>query len=81
MNPFDISGKNIVITGGKGFLGQQWTKYLLENDANIEIWDLPEKDIRKRNLPEIELIYLNNYIDALICAAGAAPVSSRNITL
>lgn len=40
MNPFDITGRVIVITGGSGFLGSQYTKALTEAGAVVVNFDV-----------------------------------------
>lgn len=37
---FNLNNKNIVITGGSGFLGTQITEALLEEKANVYIIDI-----------------------------------------
>lgn len=45
---FSVRGKVIIITGGNGFLGKQWTAYLQERGAQVVIFDVqndPSVDI------------------------------------
>ena len=40
---FNLKGKNIVITGGNGFLGKQITQALLKEKANVFIIDIKKQ--------------------------------------
>ena len=42
---FDLTGKTIVLTGGRGKLGTSWTRCLQESGANVLVWDLPDVDV------------------------------------
>ena len=48
---FNLENKNIVITGGNGFLGSQITDALLNEKANVYIIDI--KKPKKKNLQNI----------------------------
>lgn len=41
----DLTGKTIVMTGGKGILGTSWTAAIQGQGAKVVCWDLPEVDI------------------------------------
>lgn len=43
-NLFSLKGKNIVITGGLGYLGKECVKGLAQHGANLAIVDLDKKD-------------------------------------
>ena len=43
----DLENKNIVITGGNGFLGSQITNALLNEKANVYIIDIKEPKKKK----------------------------------
>lgn len=76
MNPFDITGKVIAITGGNGQLGRQWIPYLQEQGATVHNLDLPECDVTK--LEDLYCGAMGIWPDGLICAAAldAKPGSS-----
>lgn len=38
-----VAGKVIIVTGGTGFLGTQWVKYLREHGAEVEVFDVREE--------------------------------------
>lgn len=38
---FDLKDKLIIITGGLGFLGYEYSNYLMQNGAKVAIFDLP----------------------------------------
>ena len=46
-NSFNLKNKNIIITGGNGFLGSQITEVLIEEEANFFIIDI--KKSKKKN--------------------------------
>ena len=46
-NSFNLKNKNIIITGGNGFLGSQITEVLIEEEANVFIIDI--KKSKKKN--------------------------------
>ena len=48
----DLNNKNIILTGGSGFLGKQITAAFLKNNSNIYILDL-----KKPNLKSKKIIY------------------------
>ena len=48
-NSFNLKNKNIIITGGNGFLGSQITEVLIEEEANVFIIDI--KKSKKKILP------------------------------
>ena len=48
---FNLENKNIVITGGNGFLGSQITDSLLYEKANVYIIDI--NNLKKKNLLNI----------------------------
>ena len=56
MNLFDLKGKNAVILGGGGILGNSMAKGLAEAGANISICDL-KVDIARELAKEIEATY------------------------
>ena len=39
----DLKNKNIVITGGLGFLGSQFVKAFIENHSNVIVLDIKSK--------------------------------------
>src|SRR3989344_8080620 len=43
-SPFDLQGKNVLITGGSGFLGTYFTKALSQAGANVAITYLDNKE-------------------------------------
>ena len=44
----DLKNKNIVITGGLGFLGSQFTQAFITNSSNVIVLDIkPKKNIDK----------------------------------
>ena len=49
---FNLKNKNIVITGGNGFLGSQITNALLNEKANVYIVDI-KKPKKKKHLQNI----------------------------
>ena len=52
---FDISGKIVVVTGGMGQLGQQFTKTLLDGQAKVAILDpIVDLDLLDLQLKEQE---------------------------
>jgi short-subunit dehydrogenase len=46
-NSFNLKNKNIIITGGNGFLGSQITEVLIEEEANVFIIDIQKS--KKKN--------------------------------
>jgi NAD(P)-dependent dehydrogenase (short-subunit alcohol dehydrogenase family) len=42
---FSVKDKVIILTGGTGFLGTYYDKFLTKEGARVIIWDLPEVDI------------------------------------
>jgi NAD(P)-dependent dehydrogenase (short-subunit alcohol dehydrogenase family) len=44
-NLFDLTGKTAIITGGSGLLGMQHARALLQNNCNIEIWDINPNEL------------------------------------
>lgn len=48
-NSFKLKNKNIIITGGLGFLGNQITNALIKENANVYIIDIKQpKQINKK---------------------------------
>ena len=48
-NLFKLKNKNIIITGGLGFLGNQITNALIKENANVYIIDIKQpKQINKK---------------------------------
>ena len=43
----DLSNKNIIVTGGLGFLASQFTEALIECNCNVILVDI--KNIKKKN--------------------------------
>jgi NADP-dependent 3-hydroxy acid dehydrogenase YdfG len=50
MNLFDLTGKKALITGGKGLLAPIWKETLENAGADVMTWDLPDFDVRDREL-------------------------------
>ena len=50
-NLFNLKNKNVVVTGGNGFLGSQIVNSLLYEKANVYIIDINEP--KKKNLQNI----------------------------
>lgn len=48
------NNKNILITGGAGFIGSNLAKYLLQNKANVTIFDNFSRSNVEKNLPWLE---------------------------
>ena len=46
-NPFDLTGRNIVITGAGGLMGRQFAYSLSEFGANLILLDINEKSINE----------------------------------
>lgn len=69
MKQFDIAGKIVFITGGKGQLGQQWAKSLLRAGAIPVLIDLPKYDVTSvESMRDCLATYETP--DAVICAAA-----------
>ena len=51
----DLENKNVVITGGLGFLGKQFLKSFVDNKSNVIILDIKSKN----KIPK-EFININN---------------------
>ncbi|HYU64829.1 MAG TPA: SDR family oxidoreductase [Candidatus Paceibacterota bacterium] len=45
---FSLKGKTVILTGGFGFLGLQYTTTLGQAGANLVIWDLKDDDILQK---------------------------------
>ena len=54
---FNLKNKNIIITGGNGFLGSQITDALLKEQANVFIIDI-KKSINLPNNLSLDVIKL-----------------------
>ena len=54
---FNLNNKNIVITGGSGFLGSQITEALLKQKANVYVLDI--KKPKKNNAAKFKFIETN----------------------
>ncbi len=50
---FNLENSTAIVTGGAGLLGRRFCKVLLENGANVAIFDINEKEI-KNTLEEIK---------------------------
>lgn len=57
-NMFDLSSKTAILFGGSGMLGKQFTKTLLDYNANVISCDIQECD-EKISSPNIEYVVLN----------------------
>ncbi len=91
-NSFKLKNKNIIITGGLGFLGNQITNALIKENANVYIIDIKQpKQINKKKFfscditNEKEVIKVLNFfklkkkkIDVLINNAAIDYSPSRN---
>jgi NAD(P)-dependent dehydrogenase (short-subunit alcohol dehydrogenase family) len=74
---FDLSGKVIVITGGSGFLGAQYTKSLMDAGALVENFDI-DTGVDVTNETSVEqavkkVVEKYGKIDGLITNAAANP--------
>lgn len=76
-NPFDITGKVIVITGGSGFLGTQYTKALTDAGAIVENFDVTTGvDVTSESSLKAaveRVVVTHGKIDGLITNAAANP--------
>lgn len=77
MNPFDIQGRVIVITGGSGFLGAQYTKALQAAGATVENFDI-DTGVDVTNESSLtqavsNVLKKHGHIDGLITNAAANP--------
>ena len=60
-NLFDLGGKTALVTGGKhGLLGPIWVETLKEAGAEVDIYDLPENDVRLTTFLKKYDILVNN---------------------
>lgn len=62
---FNLSGKTALVTGGRnGLLGPIWVETLDKAGAIVEIWDLPENDIRHvKYVKKCDILVNNAAID------------------
>ena len=62
---FNLSGQRAVVTGGKnGLLGPIWVETLKDAGAEVEIYDLPENDVRNvRYIKDCDILVNNAAID------------------
>jgi len=65
-----MSGKTIVLTGGKGKLGTSWKAALEKQGANVVVWDLPEVDVSSEESVLAAWTNLPNDIYGVINAAA-----------
>lgn len=77
MNLFDIKGRIIIITGGSGFLGKQYTEALKDAGAVVENFDL-DTGVDATNETSLQkavdaVIKKHEHIDGLITNAAANP--------
>lgn len=64
MNLFDLTGKKILVTGGcNGLLGPIWVESLEAAGAEVDIFDLPDDDVRY-------IIYTSLNYDILVNSAA-----------
>ena len=65
MRLFDLTGKTALVTGGKhGLLGPIWVETLREAGAEVDVYDLPEGDVRfTPYLPKYDILVNNAAID------------------
>ena len=40
---FDLTGRTAIVTGGAGFLGQQFSEALIESGANVVVADINQQ--------------------------------------
>lgn len=66
MNLFDLQDKTIIVTGGKGYLGGEYCRYLTEQGVNVVCWDLPEIDVTRKNSIRQAMFSLEIMPDGLI---------------
>lgn len=66
MNLFDIRGKVVIVTGGTGFLGSKYCRYLKGQGAKVISWDLPKVDITSTKSIYVGIDDLQEPIQALI---------------
>lgn len=74
---FDMKGKVVVMTGGSGFLGRQFTAHLEENGAIVENFDI-DTGVDITNEESVQtavqrVIDARGRIDGLVTAAAANP--------
>ena len=65
-NLFDLNCKAALVTGGSnGLLGPIWTETLKEAGAEVDVFDLPDKDVRRRgyDLSGFNILVNNAAID------------------
>lgn len=62
---FSLNGKTALVTGGRnGNLGPIWVKTLENAGADVEIWDLPENDVRHvKHIKKCDILVNNAAID------------------
>lgn len=62
---FDLYGKTAIVTGGRhGLLGPIWVETLREAGAEVDIYDLPENDVRLTTyLKKYDILVNNAAID------------------
>jgi NAD(P)-dependent dehydrogenase (short-subunit alcohol dehydrogenase family) len=75
--PFDMKGKVVVLTGGSGFLGRQFSAHLESYGAIVENFDLDTgvniTDEQSVQAAVSQVLQRHNKIDGLISAAAANP--------
>jgi NAD(P)-dependent dehydrogenase (short-subunit alcohol dehydrogenase family) len=76
---FDLAGRTVVITGGLGQLGRQFTAALLGHGANVAVFDVtaPREDQRTGLDPERVLFAQVDVADKASVLAGLAAVEDR----
>lgn len=73
---FSVKDKVIILTGGIGFLGAYYDKFLTKEGAQVVIWDLPEVDITDENVVKKavdDVLKKYGRIDVLINNAAMNP--------
>jgi len=82
MNPFVLQGRVIIITGGSGFLGKQYTRALEEAGAIVANFDVDTTvDVRDEESVRASVgAVMSRYgrIDGLITNAAANPAADRS---
>ncbi len=77
MNLFDVQGKVVVITGGSGFLGQQYSKHLETEGATVVSFDVDTgvdvTDEKSVDAAVAKVVKEHGKIDGLITNAAANP--------
>ncbi len=77
MNPFDVQGRVVIITGGSGFLGKQYTEGLQQAGAIVENFDIDTgidvMDESSLTQAVDKVLKKHGRIDGLITNAAANP--------